>query len=220
MRFVRFIIPLFAIVLLAACKPKEQDLSNIELGYDYFPNRTDSYIVYAVDSTHYGITEETFSYQIKEVMSETFVDDTGQPAVRVERYQRHYASQPWILVDVWVQKRTSTTAERMEENVRFIKMEFPVAEGGTWQGNSYNTLGNWQYKYENVGLPADIGELEFDKALKVNQRYNVNLVQNQIAYEIYAYNIGLVYRQFTDVEYQNGTPSGVDVRYRAISYSN
>jgi hypothetical protein len=48
----------------------------------------------------------------------------------------------------------------------------------------------------------------------------VNLVQNQIAYEIYAYNVGLVYRQFTDVEYQNGTPSGVDVRYRAISYSN
>lgn len=204
----------------ASCKPEEQDLSIIELGYDYFPNKVGSYIIYEVDSTYYGIVEENFTYQIKEVISDQFVDDIGQPAVMVERYLRHFANQPWILADVWVQKRTTTAAERVEENARFIKLEFPIVEGGTWSGNAYNNLGDWEYTYENVDMPADIGELEFSRALKVNQLYSVNLVEQHIANEIYAYGIGMVAKQFTDVVYQNGDPSGVDIRYRAIAYSN
>ncbi len=207
-------------LMLFSCKKETQDLSGIELGYDYFPNKIGSYVIYEVDSTFYGITEETWSYQIKEEIFEEFMDGEGQQAYKVRRFLRHFGNQPWVLVDTWVQKRTTTSAEKVEENIRFIKLEFPVAEGGTWSGNAYNTLGDWEYNYENVDQPADIGELEFDRALKVNQRYNVNLVEQQIAYEIYAYGIGLVYKQFTDVVYQGGDPSGIDVRYKAIAYSN
>ncbi len=203
---------------IISCKPQEQDLSAIDLGYDYFPNSVGSYIVYQVDSTYFGLVEEEYTYQIKELISESFADDVGQLAVKVERYYRHFGNEPWILMDVWVQKRTTTAAERVEENVRFIKLEFPIAEGGTWQGNAYNGLGDWQYKYENVNQPVDIGELEFDKALKVNQLYSINLIEENIAYEIYALGVGMVAKQFTDVEYQNGIPAGVDLRYRAIQY--
>ncbi|MFN0031434.1 MAG: hypothetical protein ACKVOR_04675 [Flavobacteriales bacterium] len=220
MRLPLSLIALFIIVCIGACKPKTQDLSGIQLGYDYYPNRIDSYIVYEVDSTWYGLVEENFTYQIKEIISEQFVDDTGQPAVRVERFLRHFPNQPWVLIDVWVQKRTPTTAERVEENVRYIKLEFPVENGGSWLGNTYNTHEPWTYTYEQVDEPVDIGELEFARALKVNQRYYVNLVEQQIAYEIYAYDIGMVYKQNTNVTYQSGDPSGYDVRYRAISYSH
>ena len=65
--------------------------------------------------------------------------------MEVKRYYRPAANMPWILGDVWTQKRTTNTAERVEENVRFIKMEFPVKDGGTWQGNAYNMLGDWEW---------------------------------------------------------------------------
>jgi hypothetical protein len=123
------------------------------------------------------------------------------------------------LIDVWTQKRTGTTAERVEENLRFVKLEFPVAEGGNWNGNAFNNLGTQQYKYVNVGKFADVGILQFDNTITVEQKNNVNLVDEEVFYEIYAVDIGLVLRHSTDLDKQVGQTSGYSVVYEAIGYS-
>jgi hypothetical protein len=136
----------------------------------------------------------------------------------VERYKKNNLQDTFQLTDVWVQKRTTTSAERYEENQRFVRLIFPVNEGESWNGNAYNTLEPWNYTYTNVGEPYSLDLLSFSKTLTVNQRNNVNLVNQEIAYEVYAYGIGMVYKQLTDLEYQNFQVTGVEVEMKAIGY--
>lgn len=202
----------------SACK-KKVDYEAIDLGYDYFPNKVGSYIIYEIDSTYYGIQVETYQYQIKEVLADLYLDDAGEPVVKVERYRRNFNSQPWILSQSWIQKKTGTTAERVENNRKFIKLEFPVAEGGTWHPNAYNNLPDWTATYKNVDLPVDIGLLEFGEGLTVELRNVVNLVDQEVFYEVYAKGVGMIVRKNKDINFQGGVPSGYDMEMRAISYS-
>jgi hypothetical protein len=215
-----YVLVLFAFPMVFLLSCKKEEVQELDLGYDYFPNTVGSYIIYKVDSTHYGIEEEQVIFQRKEQYAYQFIDASGEEAIAVERYKRPGTGSPWVLEDVWVQKRTPTKAERVEENNRFIRMVFPVEEGKTWNGNAYNTLSEWDYTYEDIDQPADIGILEFSKTLKVNQRYNVNLVDQEVAYELYARNVGLIYRRFTDLNTQQGEVSGVQVITTAVAYGN
>jgi len=214
----QFSVVIIAVVLLFSCR-KEQDLSTIDLGYSYFPNKVGSYIIYEVDSTYYGITDTTFHYQIKEELTEQFTDETNQSAMRIHRFHRVSNGHPWVLIDVWTQKRTTNTAEKVVENIRYINLEFPIKEGNAWNGNAMNNFPVQEYKSVQVNQYYDVGILQFEKTLKVQQKNNVNLVDNQNFFEIYASGVGLVYRQATDLNTQGSQTSGYDVQYRAISYS-
>lgn len=196
----------------------KEDPAVIDLGYDYFPNKAGSYVIYAVDSTVYNSEQSIFSYQLKEVISEEFVDDTGEPAVRVECFVRHFQTQPWILRSVCVQKRGSTNAERIINNQRTIILEFPMAEGGTWNGNAYNDRGPVTFKYSRLAKPVDIGILEFSNTVTVLQENINNLVNQRISREIYAKNVGNIYRYQKNTETQNNVTVGYEVEYAAISY--
>lgn len=194
-------------------------MSSIDLGYSFFPNKVGSFIIYEVDSTYYGINDTTFHYQIKEELIEQFTDETNQAAVKVHRFHRLGNGQPWTLIDVWTQKRTTNTAEKVEENIRYIKLEFPVKEGNSWNGNAMNNFPEQEYQSVQLNHAYDVGILQFEKTLKVVQKYNVNLVDNQNFFEIYANGVGMVYRQATNLNTQGSQTSGYDVQYRAISYS-
>lgn len=207
-----------AVVLFMSCD-KEQDLSDIDIGYKYFPTTAGSFVIYRVDSVWYGLTEETYQYQIKEEIADEFVDAVGQPALVLNRYYRLNNGQPWTLADVWTSKRTGTTAEKVEENVRYVKLEFPVKENETWNGNAFNSLGAQEYSYTNVAKFADVGILQFDNTITIQQKNNVNLVDEEVFYEIYADGIGLVYKQATDLNKQGNQTSGYSVSYQAIAYS-
>ncbi len=205
-------------MLLFSCR-KEQDLSSIDLGYSFFPNKVGSFIIYQVDSTYYGITDTTFHYQIKEELTEQYTDEVNQPASKISRFHRRNNSQPWVLIDVWSQKRTTNTAEKVVENVRYIKLMFPLKEGNSWNGNAMNNFPAKEYKSVQVNQFYDVGILQFPKTVKVTELNNVNLVDNQNIFEIYADGVGMVYRQATNLNTQGSQTSGTDVQYRAISYS-
>jgi hypothetical protein len=208
----------FAIVfLLAACK--KEDPSVIDFGYEYFPNKVGAYVIFSVDSIAYnGNSNTTFNYQLKEVYAEEYVDEVGEPAVRVECYVRNFNTQPWILRNICVQKRGGTNAERVMNNQRVIIMEYPIQEGGTWNGNAYNNLGNVAFKYIRVGKPVDIGIQEFSDAVTIQQDNVTNLVDQRISREIYAKGVGNVYRYHKRLNTQNTLTTGYEVEYAAIAY--
>ena len=215
----KYFVGLFVLVLvLAACKKTETDFEEINLGYEYFPTATGYFIDYEVDSISHNITIDTTQFYLREVMVEDFIDEEGQLAWRVERYKKNNLQDTFQLTDVWVQKRTTTSAERFEENQRFVRLIFPVNEGKSWNGNAYNTSEPWNYNYTNVDEPYSLDLLSFSKTLTVNQRNNINLVDHEIAYEVYAYGVGMVYKQLTDLEYQNFQVTGVEVEMKAIGY--
>ena len=208
---------LLVAVVLFGCK-KSDPAEEIDLGYDYFPNVVGTYIEYYVDSTSFGVSEQNFTFWLREELTESFVDDEGQVAIRVTRYKRQSEEGEWVQTDVWTQKRTTTTSERVEENQRFVRLAFPVNAEQSWDGNAYNTMDEWQHTYSGIGTAKTIGGLQYSNTVTVEQRNNVNLVDQEIASEIYAYGVGLVQKSFTDLSFQNFEVTGVQMTMMATDY--
>ncbi|MEY3399092.1 MAG: hypothetical protein RL220_1686 [Bacteroidota bacterium] len=198
------------LIALGSCKKEEAPV--IDLGYDYFPNTAGTFIIYEVDSTGFDINGETnLVYEVMEVLAEEFVDGENQLAMKVERYYRMNEDDPWVMGNVWVQKRNNSSAQRVEDNTRYIRMSFPVEVGKTWNGNAYNTMPEWSYKYVSKDTPRVFNGMTFEKTAEIQQRNNINLIDQEIASEIYARGVGLIYKHLMDLQVQQGDITGVDM---------
>ena len=202
--------------LFFSCNKKEEQ--EFDFGYSYFPVTAGTYRHYLVDSIGHDITSDTSAYQIKEVLGESYIDDTGHPAVNVMRYKRFQNGQPWILQAVWVQQRKTTTAERVENNERFVTMVFPLQPDKTWNGNAFNTRDPWMYSYANIGAFYEVGPFDFENTVTVNQRNSVNLIDQEIAFEVYAADIGMIYKKYVDLNIQQDGMRGIELEMRLIDF--
>ncbi len=214
----KLLLALLCIAVLASCKKKELDPAEIDFGYEYFPLKQGLYRHYLVDSIGHDITSDTSSFQIKEVLGPSYTDNTGHPAYEIMRYKRAGNGMPWTLNAVWTAKRTPTTAERYDNNERFIRMVFPIKEDSNWDGNAQNLRAPWMHTYSGIGSAVQVGPFTFENTLRVNQRNNINLVDQELAYEIYAYNIGLIYKKYIDLNFQEDGIFGVEMEMRLIDY--
>ncbi|MEI7597147.1 MAG: hypothetical protein WCK02_15470 [Bacteroidota bacterium] len=195
------------IIIAFSCK-KDEVFKSVDVGTNYFPIDTGSWIEYQVDSIvwndFYPVEDprhlDTFNFKIREVNESYFVDNEGRSAIRIERYKKKNDSTDWYLKDVWFANKTDKYAEKVEENERFIKLVFPVKEGVTWNGNAYNTWGNWDYEYQNVNEKLSVNGLSFDSTLVVLQNDQLNLISKIYSIEKYAKKIGLIYKEYINVE--------------------
>jgi hypothetical protein len=209
-----------AFLIFQSCK-KEQPVAE-DAGYSYFPNNVGHYCIYDVDSTIYDdFNHDTvvYKYQIKEVIESYFVDNQGRQAMRVERYKRPYIdtipydSLPWTLSRVWSFTRTNTTAEKQEENERFIRLVFVPRVEKKWDGNQFNTLGEWEYEYADVDVPYSINNMNFDSTIYVQQKSDTNLLNYKSYHERYARHVGMIEKNIIDV-YDDNLVVGVSVLNR------
>jgi hypothetical protein len=77
-----------------------------------------------------------------------------------------------------------------------------------WNGNAYNSLGEELYIITKIKVPATIGSNSFDDTLEITQREDVdNIVGNDIRKEVYAKNVGLVYKKTETITYCSNTTS-------------
>jgi len=235
MKFHHFIVACLLLTLLGACKKNKVE-DPPDLGYDYYPGKVGSYVIYDVDSTSYTqlptIDTLYFKFQIKEKLDTLYTDNQGRPTLKIIRYRKNYndtipySQMDWTFQDVWSANVTTTTAEVVEENIRFVKLIFPVKKSATWNGNAQNTIGQWDYKYTEIDNPATVGGISFDKTLKVTQKYFPSAISYQNYYERYAKGVGMIYRIIEDYNYQDGSGnanpghiySGVYYEMRINSY--
>ncbi|CAN5901606.1 hypothetical protein BH11BAC7_BH11BAC7_31280 [soil metagenome] len=211
-----------AFFLISSCK-KDEPIP--DTGYSYFPDNIGHWCIYEVDSTEYRaffLDTIRHRYQVKEVIESYFTDNSGRQAMRVERYKRMYndtvpyANLPWVISRVWSFTRTATTGEKTEEDQRFIRLAFVPREGKKWNGNAFNTIGEWQYKYTAVDQPYSINAMNFDSTLTVVQKLDTNLIDYRIFTERYARHVGMIEKTVIDV-HDNVPVFGVPVLNRIES---
>ncbi|PQJ10298.1 hypothetical protein CJD36_016585 [Flavipsychrobacter stenotrophus] len=126
-----------------------------------------------------------------------------------------------------------------EIGVQFIRLEFPIVEGNTWKGNAlvpvldtdYAYFNNWNYVYQNVYSSFNTGFMNFDNTVTVLENnesvYNPQLDTTQYAYrtyakEVYGYNVGMVYKEWTHYIYHPNHSTcvkGYTVIMRAIDHN-
>ena len=196
----RLLYTVFAsIILFFGCK--KSNTESVNYYYSYFPLNVDAWIQYDVlDIIHNEFGSDTSVYQLKEITTEEFLDNEGRLTYRVERYWRDDSNANWSIKDVWYSNKTTTTAEKVEENVRFTKLIFPINTAKYWDGNAFNNLEEWEYYYDSLHKPKLINNLSFDSTITVIQRDNQNVVEYEKVKEIFAVDIGMVYKSHIDLD--------------------
>lgn len=204
-----------AILALASCKKDSDDIVMPDFGYEYYPEEIGTYVVYDVDSTTYDdffrpplVTKSKF--QIKERIESYFVDNQGRNAVRIEQFKRDSADAPWELTRSYYFIKNKSSVERVEENLRFIKLVFPPKLNQRWNGNRFIEavdnnayLANWDYRITAAGEEATINGITYPKTVSVLLRDRETQIQKVLAKEVYAANVGLVYKEWWVLEAQS-----------------
>ncbi|MBK8775510.1 MAG: hypothetical protein IPQ27_12740 [Chitinophagaceae bacterium] len=210
---------------------------------DFAPMQIGKYITYRLDSTvttNFGVAFEVHTYEVKFLVDAQITDNLGRPAYRIFRYIRNNPGQAWLPDNTFTATNTGTSFEFVENNLRYIKLKLPIKDNYSWKGNSYiestsiNTelmyLYDWDYFYENAYQPATVGSMVLDSTITINQREDsvgvpitpeTQYAEKNISKEIYAKNIGMVYRNFLHWEFQrvNNSYTGYGVTYTLIDHN-
>lgn len=219
---------LFILVLMTSgCIRSEIEDIEIDSGYDYSPLQVGKYFVYQVDSTEFrpvvgGIALDSSSTFVKELIADSFPDNTGAVTYRLERYERKDNAQPWTIRSVYALTRTEEEFYRTEDNLRFVKLRFPLQEGRKWNptrffdnllevevaGQTIQMFKSWSAEVSAAGRMEEIGNLNFPDVATIVSSDSENLIEKRYAMEKYARNIGLVFRELQIMDTQcNGQPA-------------
>ncbi len=232
------------VIFFASCK-KETETVNFDYGYSYFPDDSGSYVIYKVDSVLYNDFDPTklkrsSTQYLKEVVTEQYVDNLGRDAKKVERYVTDSLNHPWRFYNVWYIVKNKTNVEKVEDNVRYIKLTFPISMDNSWRGNKYNLINHfpftdlkftatnfdWNYTVTEINGNYSAGAINSDSTITVLQAADSSNVQKVYSVERYAKNIGLVYKELWRLDaqlvdnqtYENNSVFGFILKQYAIQY--
>lgn len=219
----RLIIIAIAVILNTSCK-KDQSVVPYT-GHEYFPVFNGQTLVYEVDSIIWDDfytppKVDTFHYSLKEFVESSYFAKDNQEIFRIVRSIRKNDSLNFQIIDIWSKYRNNINAVRNEENRYFVKLVFPAQKGKKWNVNAMNELDEQEAKIIDVHQPVNLNGFTFDSVLTVSVQNDSNLIEKKIEKEMYAWKIGLIYREKTDLQtFIDGKPkSGNKVIYKIIHW--
>lgn len=177
---------------------------------------------YDIDSTVYRdlpLSSVTFRYRIKEKIASRFTDNEGKQAYKIERYikwyqpNKSYDSIAYQMKEVWMVNITDKSIQVSERNIRYTKLVFPVQMNAVWNGNAFNTLGEWRYTYQYIDKTEIFKDISYPEVLKVLQRNDETLISKHYYSEKYAKGVGLVEREIKEI-YSNNVIPGLPIEQR------
>ena len=191
---------LFIIILLlyiAGCNEKENIHPQV-IDFSYYPMNINSELVYAVEYIKIDAPinlHDTQRYYLKERIESSYYDEIGNLIYRIEHFKRPDTNSAWQLTDVWFSQYYQNQAHKVEENIRYIKLVFPVNKGLKWNGNAMNTLEPQTYSIDTLDKPWRI----FDSTLVVVQQKKETMIDKYFDYERFAKHKGLVEKAYVHI---------------------
>lgn len=210
---------LLFIFFITSCK-KQESSNNSSIDFSYCPLKVGNWIAYNVVDINIdepSKVHDTLNYKIKEIIESKF-EDNKMLVYRIERFIKMSDSVGWTIKDVWFANYTTNSIQKVEENVRFVKIVFPVIINNSWNGNAYNLNDSKEYEITTLDIPETINSLTFDSVMHVTQLNISNLIEKKLEIEKYAKNIGLVYKELTDI-YSGTVSYGVPIENRITTAS-
>ena len=213
----KHILPVVCMVALLACKKEEAERP--DLGFGYVPKAVGTWVEYQVDSMwrddRVGV-RDSVSYRLLERIMEHYTDNEGRACQRIHRYVRD-ANGQWVIRDVWTATADSYAAERTEENVRRLKLSFPIREDRVWDMNIYANGTEEDPEeddellvgYEAVDEPWSAQGLDYSRTVLVQHTVPANFIDRRDFQERYAHDVGLVAKHWEETNTQSRIVNGL-----------
>jgi hypothetical protein len=207
MRFPTFTILFFLCAALSSCRSNPD--ASPESDYTYFPLESGQYIIYDVQESLYTTNAPPTqrSYQLKETTGSAYTNAAGQTAFKLIRYRRANEAQPWQADSIWSARLIRNEAIRVENGNDVVRLLFPLRNGLRWNENRYNLSGLSNVELRNVGQPFSVLTKAFGPTVTVVARDDSTLVAQEKRLDIYARQIGLIYKERTDLHFCTDRPA-------------
>ena len=198
---------------IASCGSNEVETLP-ELGSVYLPLSIGKTTIFDVDSVIYRqeikqgfVKIDTNSWQIQEILQDTFRDSEGNLSYRIDRFERKKGTLKWNVTKVFSTALTQKYALRNENNLRYIKFPNYFKEKTVWNGNIFNDTvkivanddilelfsKQWTFTVLSFGKSEKIGSKTYDDVLTVQSQIDPKiLTEKRFVLEKYAKGIGLV----------------------------
>lgn len=238
-----FLLMAFAFMVITfSCKKPDDRPAPLPENEIFYPLEIGKWVIYDVDSTIWDDTfciERFYKYQIKHTVADTFTDALGRLSYRVNTSIRRKAGDTWQTHRVFYATNTGTTIEVAYDEVRFVKMVFPVEERLSWEGNAYiqtddpqfSFYKDWIYEYRDYKNSFNTGFKVFDNTVTVKQideavsdpeLFEEVYASRTKSEEVYAEDVGMIYREYIRWTYDPSTTKcrrGIGVVMRAVDHN-
>lgn len=221
---VRFLTLFSCILFLISCRSNSEEV--VLKGSEYFPMKVGDIKYYEVDTIIYDLFQlsiDTISHTIKEEVVEKYTDQTNDTVYRITLSTYIPQKFDWVVFKSFERKIKDNYALEKMENKTEVKMLFPIAnyktKGSTytWNANMFNTNEPLIVKYTSVFTSYHNGINPYNNcvSVKMNKPQN-DAILIRIKEEVYAKNVGLVYRYTDSTDYllDPSFPSGKKVFIR------
>src|SRR4051812_15367581 len=221
------------LVFFYSCK-KDKKETPASPSYNYFPTEQGKFVVYNVDSIVHRTDDNQnddsvsrYHFQIKDVIDSSFYDLEGKKRQVIVRYYKDSITD-WTLRSVWSQLLTSSAGYRYEDNIAYHKLAFPINSRIKWNGNDMNTDLEEMYSYEDIHSNSQLSStsfdsvattLQFDSTITVLQIDETLVISRTYGEEIYAENVGLIFKERDELNYQGPQiSSGTEFKMTVVDY--
>jgi len=170
-----------------------------------------TYRTYAVtDSTWANAQASVVSYQLRERVTEGFVDAAGQPAFRLVRSRRASAAAQWVDDSVLVVQVLPRAVLLTRNNVRTVELIYPVQANKGWNDKAFtatpDTITSLTRFYgptvagpyampPGYGAPSTFTNTVLTKTTLDGGIEDINLIYQRGLRQVYAAGVGLVLRR-------------------------
>lgn len=214
MRTIPILLLLVILTGLTSCDKHKLEDFQLDRGYEYYPLQIGQSRIYAVDSiifdpAQFGISIDTFSGFFRELIVDTLRSSADELLYRVERYYRKTVDDPWEIHSVVSRSRGEREATFTENNLRFVKLLFPLKADQEWEGTAHfpaNTelqvagetlefFKGWESRVVEKRPALQVADQSYGDVYVVELADFENKIEYRYGWEAYAPDLGLVYQE-------------------------
>ena len=211
-------------MMVFACKTNDnQDDLLLSQGYEYFPLTTGLSRIYQVDSIAFDDNDgsiDTFQFFYKELVDAKVLGQTEtNQHTTILRFATQDTNKAWLPRASAFALQTNQNLQLFDDNIRYVKLTFPLGNIGTWNGNMYNSLGRRNYVYQgnNFSYTTPNG-WRFDQCVQIQEANIKNAIEEIVVRSLYAPQIGLVQYSHTNINTQGTSKSGYILKQSLIAF--
>jgi hypothetical protein len=205
-------------LLLLACGlwqcTEVTELGN-DIGREYYPVKVGNYWIYDVSETTFTnqfLTDpaDSVTYQVRERVDTVFRNQVGELTYKVIRSKRTRPGQPWGQDSLVTIIKSSSDVRYTYDNLKTVKLVFPVVEHKQWDGNAFNVLQpdnsqgleKFKFTYAQVGQPFALPDTSYQHTVKVIQFLRQDAIKLVGRQEVYALGVGMIHKRIIDYHYE------------------
>ncbi len=219
MRLGLYVLLIFTgLLLLSSCEENSIILDDSEAGFEYYPVEIGNFWLYKVDSTlvpGFRMDKITSTSFIREEITDSFLNSQGDTTFILQRSISETRDGTYSFTDRWTIEKTETNLIRVEENLQFLKIIFPVMRGDIWQGNRFDErtevtvaqqsmrpYKEWEYEVLNKAAVISANGTDYNDVLEIQQANFETEIELRQSKEYYAPGVGMILRELSILDTQ------------------